>query len=562
MLWALVLVSACFASSAYAGQLIVTEIMYDPASSEPAWEWIEVYNPSAADVDLSGYFIDRIGDPARGVNPTPNIQPVVSVDGQAVLNPTRVTAGRTAVLYNGDTLGFDADRFRTAWPQTPAAVPLIGVSGWGGNALANNPIPPDVGPVSPGLTFGFWPNETAYRSDTANLGTFTDPDERVVGLTGASFSFAYAAGGDWPESNNAASIAYAGIGSTLSGGSWNPSALGLGGATSSEPTFLAGEPINGPDHGSPALPSPGVAPPPNPTGPSLLITEIMYNPASSTGSREWEWIEVFNHGTTPIDFAATPMWLDDDDGSAINAANLAAGTIPAGGAAVLFDSAAATLAQMQAAWDGSDPTRFIPAALWPALANTGDSIGVWDSAVLYSIDKINGADANAIATVRYDDVSPWPSDNGADSIYLRSLAFDPNLGPAWARSTGGSNPDPAGYRAAEVLDPLGTVDNSGADIGSPGLYPDAIPPLAGDYNNDGAVNAADYTVWRDGLPLSNETASPGLGDEADYLAWGIAYLAQTTALGVPEPGSAALAIVAGGMVGCLPWGLQGRVDLR
>ena len=47
--------------------------------------------------------------------------------------------------------------------------------------------------------------------------------------------------------------------------------------------------------------------------------------------------------------------------------------------------------------------------------------------------------------------------------------------------------------------------------------------LAGDYNDDGTVDAADYAVWRDSvisnLPLENETASLGVVDEADYAAW-------------------------------------------
>jgi hypothetical protein len=47
--------------------------------------------------------------------------------------------------------------------------------------------------------------------------------------------------------------------------------------------------------------------------------------------------------------------------------------------------------------------------------------------------------------------------------------------------------------------------------------------LAGDYNNDGIVSAADYTVWRNNLGGSalpfNETASLGAVDEADYQAW-------------------------------------------
>ncbi len=47
--------------------------------------------------------------------------------------------------------------------------------------------------------------------------------------------------------------------------------------------------------------------------------------------------------------------------------------------------------------------------------------------------------------------------------------------------------------------------------------------LAGDYNNDGIVDAADYTVWRNNLSAAalpfNETASIGTVDESDYEVW-------------------------------------------
>jgi pectate lyase len=49
------------------------------------------------------------------------------------------------------------------------------------------------------------------------------------------------------------------------------------------------------------------------------------------------------------------------------------------------------------------------------------------------------------------------------------------------------------------------------------------PVLAGDYNDDGVVDAADYVVWRQHLasniPLTNETASPGVVDQDDFDAW-------------------------------------------
>ncbi|TWT89778.1 hypothetical protein Mal64_01570 [Pseudobythopirellula maris] len=48
-------------------------------------------------------------------------------------------------------------------------------------------------------------------------------------------------------------------------------------------------------------------------------------------------------------------------------------------------------------------------------------------------------------------------------------------------------------------------------------------PSEGDYNNDGMVNAADFTVWRDHLgeefTLLNESVTPGVVTEEDYQVW-------------------------------------------
>jgi PEP-CTERM motif len=80
--------------------------------------------------------------------------------------------------------------------------------------------------------------------------------------------------------------------------------------------------------------------------------------------------------------------------------------------------------------------------------------------------------------------------------------------------------------------------------------------LAGDYNDDGTVDAADYTVWRNALnsggPLPNETASLGTVDQDDYAAWKANFgatsgLGSGAPAGVPEPGS--LAIVAFALIG-------------
>jgi hypothetical protein len=46
-----------------------------------------------------------------------------------------------------------------------------------------------------------------------------------------------------------------------------------------------------------------------------------------------------------------------------------------------------------------------------------------------------------------------------------------------------------------------------------------LPPLPGDYNQNGTVDAADYVLWRKGGPLANEVDNPGTVNAADYTAW-------------------------------------------
>ncbi len=92
--------------------------------------------------------------------------------------------------------------------------------------------------------------------------------------------------------------------------------------------------------------------------------------------------------------------------------------------------------------------------------------------------------------------------------------------------------------------------------------------FAGDYNDDGFVDAADYTVWRDNLGSSNslggngdETGgSAGIVDAADYDLWVLSYgntpVALSTTVTVPEPSTLLLALAYIGVVASR----QGRND--
>ncbi len=71
--------------------------------------------------------------------------------------------------------------------------------------------------------------------------------------------------------------------------------------------------------------------------------------------------------------------------------------------------------------------------------------------------------------------------------------------------------------------------------------------VAGDYNANGVVDAADYVLWRNGGPLQNEVDAPGTVNAADYTAWR-ARFGNTSGSGsaasvVPEPASVMLVML-------------------
>jgi hypothetical protein len=85
-----------------------------------------------------------------------------------------------------------------------------------------------------------------------------------------------------------------------------------------------------------------------------------------------------------------------------------------------------------------------------------------------------------------------------------------------------------------------------------GLFLIALPSLAGDFNGDGVVGAADYTVWRNHLgevdsilAFGSTEDGSGVVDYADYVTWKGNYGAEanTLTLGartIPEPSSASM----------------------
>lgn len=104
----------------------------------------------------------------------------------------------------------------------------------------------------------------------------------------------------------------------------------------------------------------------------------------------------------------------------------------------------------------------------------------------------------------------------------------------------------------EFQEAVGTGLEAGAEwleIYSPDL---PLIPLAGDYNYDGQVNIADYSVWRDALGSSTDLRADGSGnsmvDATDYQVWkdNFGQTAQASLdaaeMQVPEPPGAAIII--------------------
>ena len=84
-----------------------------------------------------------------------------------------------------------------------------------------------------------------------------------------------------------------------------------------------------------------------------------------------------------------------------------------------------------------------------------------------------------------------------------------------------------------------------------GRIPDLFARLAGDYNRDGAVDAADYVVWRRAMQgdinLAADGSHNGVIDRADYDVWRIHFGSTASPAYVevaPEPTSCSLILIA------------------
>lgn len=271
-------------------------------------------------------------------------------------------------------------------------------------------------------------------------------------------------------------------------------------------------------------------------------------------------MELYNNTGAVIDFGATHFVFDDVGDASFTAANIASGTIAQGATGVLFNASASgtTLANMKAAW--GETVNFIPVTTWTDLANGGDTVAIWSSLAAYqgetqASQTPRRTTNNAAAVVTYDDVAAagWPNNNDAGSIFMANLTSNPATPGSWTRSADSNSVAPQAVLAE-------LVDHPGGDIGSPGFVPGVVAAsLAGDYGGNGAVDAADYVLWRRAMQTGGalaHDATPESVSNADYQLWR-ANFGKTGAAGsslldvsrVPEPGTCAMLGVVALLIG-------------
>lgn len=229
------------------------------------------------------------------------------------------------------------------------------------------------------------------------------------------------------------------------------------------PTAVAAAPVQAEQEEEPA---------PEPQ-PRVLITEIMYNPASNERTAGPEWVEIANVGEVPVQM--NDWRLADED-------NLPwgpfSGKLDPGEVAILINNDWVSEKAFRAAWDrppsGDEPVleyQIFPVK-WGSLANDPDA----DNEILSLLDDND----RIICQVNFQRNGDWPQIErlGGPSIYLTDITVNAeqiNDGRFWKRSQVGRDGAQA-VRKTEIFE--------GDDVGSPGFVPGLTRPAEEDEDPD------------------------------------------------------------------------------
>lgn len=235
----------------------------------------------------------------------------------------------------------------------------------------------------------------------------------------------------------------------------------------------------------------------------LQISELMYHPGDPTPAEDplnlledddFEFIEFYNSSTSES-LNLSGVRITDGPSQEFSFAGSSVTSLAPGEFALVVANRAAFEARY-----GTAVSHRIAGTFSGRLDNAGEQVVVVDPA---------GFDIHRFT---YGDSSPWPvaADGNGPSLVLRNPQANPKheLASNW------------------------TISNS--LHGSPATI-DAAVELSGDYNLDGAVDVADYTVWRNSLGSATDFRADGNGDgavdSADHSVWKANFGRQTIAAG-------------------------------
>jgi len=196
----------------------------------------------------------------------------------------------------------------------------------------------------------------------------------------------------------------------------------------------------------------------------VVITEIMYNPASTELKNETEWVEIANVGTEAIEIK--DWHLDDEDKGTWGKFNC---TLAPGGVAVLVNKSKMTEEAFRAAWD--EPTEGSAAAE----TKTYQIIGVtWGGIANSPSDKneilqlLNEKDEVVCEVKQGRDFPKMKGNEGCSVHLINVMAANLSDGKVWKKSVAGTD-SARTCKKTELFD--------GDDVGSPGIIITTVPAM-------------------------------------------------------------------------------------
>ena len=193
---------------------------------------------------------------------------------------------------------------------------------------------------------------------------------------------------------------------------------------------------------------------------SIVITEIMYNPASNESTTETQYIELANVTNAPI--SINGWTLDDEDADGPN--TLPDVSIPARSLAVVVGSNAADFNTAWAASIHASATVISLGDLGQTMINLSNSPS-GTSEIIQLRDNLS----TLIDEVNYDDGSGWPSDPGGPSIFLDISEANLQTSGNTLNDTG-TNWSQASNGVAGAINSTPTGVWDAVDTGSPGNF--------------------------------------------------------------------------------------------